>query len=142
MRHDFLAVLDAVNEWENAVVEDNSSEIMIFIFFTCRRNELTASSLVFHSEISYNLSHLLLLYLLPRLPRRSSPFLSLTGSSAGASGRRRCTETMDTGVALAKMHEDGSAPVDVVGGSLKLREFNEHMSKIACANTRAIRGTV
>lgn len=44
------------------------------------------------------------------------PFL-LTGSSAGASGRRRCTETVDADVALAKMHEDGSAPGDVVGGT-------------------------
>lgn len=34
---------------------------------------------------------------------------SPTGSSAGANGRRRCTETVDAGVALAKMHEDGSA---------------------------------
>ena len=34
---------------------------------------------------------------------------SLTGSSAGANGRRRWTETVDAGVALAKMHEDGSA---------------------------------
>ena len=42
---------------------------------------------------------------------------SLTGSSAGASGRRRWTETVDAGVALAKMHEDGSAPGDVVGGT-------------------------
>ena len=76
MRHDFFVVLDAVNEWEYALVEDISSEIMIFISFTGQRNGLTASSLVFHSEIAYNLSHLLLLYLLPRLPRRSSPFFA------------------------------------------------------------------
>jgi hypothetical protein len=89
-------------------------EITIFIFIHMPRNKATASPLVIQSLQS--MSSIITIFVTASAETFEARS-SLTGSSAGASGRRRWTETVDTGVALAKMHEDGSAPGNGVGGS-------------------------
>lgn len=91
------------------------------------------------SASNYSIQHIMLQSLqhfasLPRLAKHPTVprILWLTGSSAGASGRRVCAETVGAEVAreaLAKTHEDGSLPVIlyVVGGS----RFDEHMPEKA-----------
>jgi hypothetical protein len=90
------------------------SEITIAIFIHMPRSKATASPLVVQSLQS--ISSIITIFVTASAETFEARS-RLTGSSAGANGRRRWTETVDTGVALAKMHEDGSAPGDVVGGT-------------------------